>query len=132
MLPSQPRSVMSPSKAERIRARLGALQSLTPELEAAAVISVEGLMIASSLPESVAEDRMAAMSAAMLALGERIAKELDRGGLKQVYIKGDDGYVLLMSVDERAVLATLASDEAKLGLVLLDMQEAVSDLRQLL
>ncbi len=123
---------MSPSKAERIRARLGALQSLTPELEAAAVISVEGLMIASSLPESVAEDRMAAMSAAMLALGERIAKELDRGGLKQVYIKGDDGYVLLMSVDERAVLATLASDEAKLGLVLLDMQEAVSDLRQLL
>ena len=123
---------MNTSKAERIKARLGALQSLTPELEAAAVISVEGLMISSWLPESVAEDRMAAMSAAMLALGERIAKELDRGGLKQVYIKGDDGYVLLMSVDERAVLATLASDEAKLGLVLLDMQEAVSDLRQLL
>lgn len=123
---------MNTSKAERIKARLGALQSLTPELEAAAVISVEGLMIASSLPESVAEDRMAAMSAAMLALGERIAKDLDRGDLTQVYIKGDDGYVVLMSVDERAVLATLASEEAKLGLVLLDMQEAVVDLEQLL
>ena len=123
---------MNTSKAERIKARLGALQSLIPELEAAAVISVEGLMIASSLPESVAEDRMAAMSAAMLALGERIAKDLDRGDLTQVYIKGDDGYVVLMSVDERAVLATLASEEAKLGLVLLDMQEAVVDLEQLL
>lgn len=123
---------MNTSKAERIKARLGALQSLTPELEASAIISVEGLMIASSLPESIAEERMAAMSAAMLALGERIAKDLDRGDLSQVYIKGDDGYVLLMSVDERAVLATLANLEAKLGLVLLDMQEAVSDLRQLL
>lgn len=123
---------MSASRAERIKARLGALQSLTPELEAAAVISVEGLMIASSLPETVAEDRMAAMSAAMLALGDRIALELDRGDLKQVYIKGDGGYVVLVAVDERAVLAALASDEAKLGLVLLDMQEAVVDLRQLL
>ena len=55
---------MTTSNAERIKARLGALQVLSPELEAAAVISVEGLMIASSLPESVAEDRMAAMSAA--------------------------------------------------------------------
>lgn len=123
---------MNTSKSERLKARLGALQSLTPELEAAAVISVEGLMIASSLPESIAEDRMAAMSAAMLALGERIAKDLDRGELHQVYIKGGDGYVLLMSVDERAVLATLANLEAKLGLVILDMQEAVADLRQLL
>ncbi len=121
---------MNTTKAERIKARLGALQSLTPELEAAAVISVEGLMISSWLPESIAEERMAAMSAAMLALGERIARDLDRGDLTQVYIKGEDGYVLLMSVDERAVLATLASEDAKLGLVLLDMQEAVHDLKQ--
>ncbi|MDE2636679.1 MAG: roadblock/LC7 domain-containing protein [Chloroflexota bacterium] len=123
---------MITSKAERIKARLVALQSLTPELEAAAVISVEGLMISSSLPESVAEDRMAAMSAAMLALGERIAKDLDRGELTQMYIKGNDGYVVLMSVDDRAVLASLASEDAKLGLVLLDLQEAVVDLKRLL
>ncbi len=123
---------MITSKAERIKARLVALQSLTPELEAAAVISVEGLMISSSLPESIADDRMAAMSAAMLALGERIAKDLDRGELAQMYIKGNDGYVVLMSVDDRAVLASLASEDAKLGLVLLDLQEAVVDLKRLL
>ncbi|MCY3979544.1 MAG: roadblock/LC7 domain-containing protein [Chloroflexi bacterium] len=123
---------MITSKAERIKARLVALQSLTPELEAAAVISVEGLMISSSLPESIADDRMAAMSAAMLALGERIAKDLDRGELTQMYIKGNDGYVVLMSVDDRAVLASLASEDAKLGLVLLDLQEAVVDLKRLL
>ena len=123
---------MNSSRSERIEARLRALQSLMPELEAAAVISFEGLMIASSLPETIAEERMAAMSAAMLALGERIARDLDRGELDQVHIKGEDGYVVLMAVDERAVLATLASDEAKLGLVLLDMRNAVVDLKQML
>lgn len=89
-------------------------------------------MIASSLPEALAEDLVAAMSAAMLALGERIAADLSRGKLSQVYIKGSDGYVLLMAVDEGAVLTALTGDEAKLGMVFLDMQRAVADLKQLL
>ena len=120
------------SRSEQIVERLGTLKSVTPELEGAAVISVEGLMIASFLPEELEEDRMAAMSAAMLALGERIATDLGRGKLERVFINGDDGVVLLMSVDDKAVLTTLVSNEAKLGLVFLEMQDAVADLRNLL
>ena len=89
-------------------------------------------MIASFLPEELEEDRMAAMSAAMLALGERIATDLGRGKLDRVFINGDDGVVLLMSVDEKAVLTTLVSNEAKLGLVFLEMQDAIADLRKML
>ena len=131
MLHPKELSVKAP-KAQLIEQRLGALKSLTPELEAAAVISVEGLMIASCLPDTLDEDLMAAMSAAMLALGERIALDLNRGKLSQVYIKGEHGYALLMAVDEQAVLTTLVTDEAKLGLVFLDMQQAVADLQRLL
>ena len=120
------------SRSEQIVERLGTLKSVTPELEGAAVISVEGLMIASFLPEELEEDRMAAMSAAMLALGERIATDLGRGKLDRVFINGDDGVVLLMSVDEKAVLTTLVSNEAKLGLVFLEMQDAIADLRKML
>jgi len=123
---------MSASRAELIKQRLSALESQTPELEGAAVISVEGLMIASRLPEALTDDLMAAMTAAMLALGERIANDLNRGQLTQVYIKGENGYVLLMAVNESAVLTAIASEEAKLGLVFLDMQQAVADLRKLL
>ena len=112
--------------------RLSALESLTPELEGAAVISVEGLIIASHLPEALTDDLMAAMSAAMLALGERIANDLKRGKLSQVYIKGDQGYVLMMAVDENTVLTTLVNEDAKLGLVFIDMKRAVADLRRLL
>ena len=123
---------MNMSRAENITERLDALESLTPELEAAAVISVEGLIIASRLPEGLTDDLVAAMSAAMLALGERIANDLKRGKLSQVTIKGDLGYVLLMAVNENAVLTTLVSEETNLGLVYLDMQRAVDDLRPLL
>ena len=65
---------MSASRGELIERRLISLESLTPELEGTAVISVEGLMIASRLPRALTDDLMASMSAAMLALGERIAQ----------------------------------------------------------
>jgi predicted regulator of Ras-like GTPase activity (Roadblock/LC7/MglB family) len=87
--------------------------------------------MASSLPAGIEEDRVSAMSAAMLSLGERIAGELGRGYLDQVYIKGENGYVVLMSVGEEAVLTVLARREAKLGLVFLDMRRCVEELTKI-
>lgn len=112
--------------------RLRELQASSPDIEASAVVSIDGLTIASALPQGVEEDRVSAMSAAMLALGERIAGELGRGEIQQVYIRGEKGYVVLMSVGEEAVLTTLAREQAKLGLILLDMRRAAEDLTRLI
>ncbi len=109
-------------------ARLKSLQASTPDIEASALVSVDGLIIASALPNDVEEDRVSAMSAAMLSLGERIAIELGRGTLDQVFIRGEHGYVLLMAVGTEAVLTALARKEAKLGLVMLDMRRTATDL----
>jgi predicted regulator of Ras-like GTPase activity (Roadblock/LC7/MglB family) len=87
--------------------------------------------MASALAPEIEEDRISAMSAAMLSLGERIASELGRGALDQVYIKGENGYVFLMAVGEEAVLTIMARKEAKLGLIFLDMRRAVEDLVKL-
>jgi predicted regulator of Ras-like GTPase activity (Roadblock/LC7/MglB family) len=119
------------SRTEQIVARLRDLQVSTPDVEASAVVSVDGLIIASALPADVEEDRVSAMSAAMLSLGERIAGELGRGTLDQVYIRGANGYVILMSVGEEAVLTVLAREGAKLGLIFLDMRRATQDLVRL-
>ncbi|NJD59903.1 MAG: hypothetical protein C3F13_11890 [Anaerolineales bacterium] len=108
------------------------LQASSPNIEASAVVSVDGLTIASALPQNAEEDRVAAMSAAMLSLGERIAMELGRGALEQVYIKGAGGYVLLMSIGSEAVLTALAHENAKLGLILMDMHRTVEALKSLL
>lgn len=121
---------MAKSRTEMMVDRLRDLQR-TEGVEASAVVSVDGLIIASALPSGVEEDRVSAMSAAMLSLGERIASELGRGVLSQVYIRGDSGFVILMSAGEEAVLTALADQEARLGLVFLEMRRAADDLAKL-
>lgn len=116
------------TRTEQMVGRLKDLQAGTADIEASAVVSVDGLIMASSLPAGIEEDRVSAMSAAMISLGERIAEELGRGILDQVYIRGDNGYVVLMSIGEEAVLTTLAHSNAKLGLIFLDMKRAAEDL----
>ena len=123
---------MTKSRTQLMVDRLRDLQASSPDIEASAVVSVDGLSIASALPQGVEEDRVSAMSAAMLSLGERIATELGRGTLNQVYIKGEEGFVVLMSVGDEAVLTVLARQEAKLGLIFLDMRRATEDLEKLI
>lgn len=123
---------MTKTRTQLMVDRLRELQASSPDIEASAIVSVDGLTIASALPQGVEEDRVSAMSAAMLSLGERIASELGRGSLNQVYIKGEEGYVVLMSVGEDAVLTALAREQAKLGLIFLDMRRATDDLKKLI
>lgn len=123
---------MTKSRTEQLQERLRDLQVSSPDVEAAVIVSVDGLNMASSLPGNIEEDRVSAMSAAMLSLGERIASELGRGELNQVYVKGENGYVLLSAIGEEAVLTVLAREQAKLGLIFLDMSRAVKELEGLL
>jgi predicted regulator of Ras-like GTPase activity (Roadblock/LC7/MglB family) len=122
---------MTKSRAEQMVDRLQTMQAAAPDIEASAIVSVDGLIMASALQQGVEEDRVSAMSAAMLSLGERISSELGRGGLEQVYIKGNAGSIVLTSVGEEAVLTAMARHEAKLGLIFLEMRRAAEDLVKL-
>jgi uncharacterized protein len=124
--------LLSVSRSKLIIEELKKLQISSPDIQASAVVSVDGLIIASALPGSVEEDRVSAMSAAMLSLGERISQELKRGDLDQVYIRGDNGYVMLTSVGNDAVLTVMASVNAKLGLIFLDIKRTTETLSGLI
>jgi len=121
---------------DRIR-RLGMLlrqiQGLTPNIEASAIVSPEGLVLASALPTGTDEQEIGAMSAAVLTLGERIARELLSGQVKQVYVEGEGtGYVFLTSIGDEAILITLANPDAKLALVFMDMRRIASEAQKIL
>ncbi len=123
---------MPGTRSKQMVEELKKLQISSPDIQASAVVSVDGLIIASALPGSVEEDRVSAMSAAMLSLGERISVELRRGDLDQVYIRGDNGYVMLTSVGHEAVLTVMASVNAKLGLIFLDIKRTAETLSELI
>lgn len=111
---------------------LSELNGTSADIEASAVISTDGLMIAAVLPQGMDEDRVGAMSAAMLSLGDRTANELGRGALEQVLIKGDNGFVLMTHAGEDAVVTVMAKPKAKLGLIFLDVKRAAENITQML
>ncbi len=111
---------------------LNELNGSTTDIQGCAVISIDGLMIASALPTSFEQEMVGAMAAAMLVLGERTAKELKRGELDQVIVKGRLGYVIMVGAGNEAVLCVLARPDAKLGLVLLDASRAAEDIPKVL
>lgn len=115
------------SKVEAVTTLLKNLEAGLPDIEASAVITVDGFMIASALPPGLERDRVAALSAAMLLLGKKTAKELEKGELSEVFVGGEDGAVVLIASGENAVLISLVRKDAKLGLVFLDMKKAAEE-----
>ena len=119
-------------RAELLSSVLNELNGTSADIEASGIISVDGLMIASVLPAGLDEDRVGAMTAAMLSLGDRISTELSRGTLEQVLIKGNKGYVLMTYAGKEAVLTVLAKPNAKLGLIFLDAKRAAQAIFEVL
>ncbi len=119
-------------REEMIKSVLSDLNSGSADIEASAVISLDGLTMASMLQANMDEDRVGAMAAAMLSLGDRTAIELARGALDQVMIKGSNGYVLLIHAGSEAVLSVIVRDKAKLGLIFLDATRAANAIANLL
>ena len=118
-------------KSETLEDILKDLEMNIPQIQATAIVSVEGLPIASALPTGVDEAMIAAMTAAMLSLGERAAAELGKGELEQVFIKGQDGYVIAMGAGPNAVLTSSATKDAKIGLIFLEMERAAKKIAKL-
>lgn len=108
------------------------LNSSSANVEASALISNDGLMIASALPTGVDEDRVGAMSAALLSLGDRAGRELARGSIDRIMIQGEKGYVIMTSSGDEAVLTIMAKPNAKLGLIFLDIKRASEALAKLI
>ncbi|MGN6474172.1 MAG: roadblock/LC7 domain-containing protein [Mycobacteriales bacterium] len=120
------------SRSQQLDRVIAALLAQAPEVEAAAVVSFDGLPMASALPPAMDEDRVAAMSASLLSLGERAAEGLGRGGLNQVYIEGDKGTVFLVSAEDEAVLVAVAASGATVGMMLYEVRRAAESVAEVL
>ncbi len=119
-------------RAARLDRALVELIRQAPELEAAAVVSFDGLAMASLLPVGMDEDRVAAMSAALLSLGEKASQGLGRGDLSQVYVEGESGTVFLVACQDEAVLVAVAAAGSKAGLMLFEIRRAAQTIAEIL
>ena len=122
---------MNEDSRDRIRDVLQSLLDISPYMTATALVRASGLTVMSFMPDDVDQERVAAMSAVMLLLGERITGSLRSGALDKVYIKGEEGHIVLMAVGTEAVLTAMAGERAPLGLLFVEMRKAAEKLKRL-
>lgn len=103
--------------------------SKVSDVEGAAVVTPDGLPLASSLPGGIDDIRVSAMSATMLSLGEKVGAELAKGGMDQISVTSGEGFSILTNCGKDAVLIVLAGKEAKQGVLQLEIQRVVDDLK---
>jgi len=117
---------------EKLSQILTEFASTTSDIQGAALVTPDGLPLASTLPGKMDEERVSAMSASMLSLGERIGKELARGEVGRVFVEGEEGYGILTSCTEDAIFLVLAARQAKQGVLMLEIKRILEELRLIL
>lgn len=117
---------------EELEGLLKAMADADPDVIASAVVRTDGLVMASALPKDADEGLIAAMSAALLNIGNRAVSELDRGTLDKVIVSGTKGDTILRGVGNEAVLSAITKAGANMGLVLVEMQRTAAKIAEVL
>lgn len=120
------------SRVEVLNQILRSLQTASADIEASALISEDGLMIASALPAHMDETQISGMTATLSRLGARAASELQRGQVQEVIVRGELGYAVMMSATSGTLLLCVSNQRAKLGLIFFDMRRTIDALGQVL
>ena len=113
---------------KEFRPILKRLNGFSNDIEASAIMTRDGLSIASVMNENVNPDRLGAMCASLLSLGDKTASELERGKLKQVLIECEGGCVLIVNVGMSAVLAIVSKATSKIGMVFIEAKKAANEI----
>jgi predicted regulator of Ras-like GTPase activity (Roadblock/LC7/MglB family) len=89
------------------------------------------MMIANALNAESPSDMVAAMTATLLNLGKLCVDMLQRGAVEEVFIKCQHGYIVIGKAGERNVITLLAKREAKIGILMNEVNRAAETLLKL-
>jgi uncharacterized protein len=120
------------SKSDKIKEVLNRYRSISTDIFGASVITMDGFMVASVTLSEIDEGLVGGITAALLGVGERIAKEMMNSKMTQIFIRSEKGYIICNNINDETVLVSLVNSEAKLGLIFLELRRVIPDLANLL
>jgi len=129
---SQAQHVNGDSYEKQINIILRQLNNVSEHIEASSVMSRDGISVASVLSEGVDPNRLGAMCASLLSLGDTTAKELDRGKVKKLLLEGENGYILIIHIGNKAVLGIVTRPNANLGMVFVEAKKTALQILKIL
>jgi predicted regulator of Ras-like GTPase activity (Roadblock/LC7/MglB family) len=116
---------------EKIKDTLKEVTAHSADIEGAALVSFDGLMVANALHADSSSDMVAAMTATLLNLGKLSVDMLQLGSVEEVFIKCQDGYIVIGRAGERNVITLLAKRGAKIGILIDEIKRAAEGLTKL-
>jgi predicted regulator of Ras-like GTPase activity (Roadblock/LC7/MglB family) len=100
-------------------------------IRAAAVVSREGILIASELPAGVHAETFAAMAAIMFSAAETAAMQMNDAIPDRLIVETDEGKLVVAGAGDRMMLVTLIEAKAGLGHVIVEMSRAVTRIKEI-
>jgi predicted regulator of Ras-like GTPase activity (Roadblock/LC7/MglB family) len=116
------------SREEQIVEILRELRADCPGVQATVLISSDAMPLASDMAEAVDEEVISATASALISASERVARELARGDVEQLFLRGGSGDLVLARVNENASLACVMNHQAKMGMTLLEVNRCARKL----
>ncbi len=102
------------------------------DVEASAIISRDGLLIAADISKDVNAEAFAAMTATMLGAAETATSELGRGVPERVIVEGKNVKIIACGAGSKALLVLMTAPDANLGLILYKMSQVSEKIKELL
>ncbi len=102
------------------------------DVEASAIVSRDGLLIAADISQNINAEAFAAMTATMVGAAETATSELSKGVPDRVIVEGKEGKIIASGAGPKAILVSMTNPKANLGLVLLEMGRASEKIKELL
>ncbi len=110
---------MASSKEEQtLKQILSELDFTTPDIIASAIISTDGNIITSTLPEDVDVTEFASVGKTLFLQGNRLSQELGSGTIEQISLACQNGLIFARNAGQHALLFLLLKKNPKLGLVI--------------
>jgi predicted regulator of Ras-like GTPase activity (Roadblock/LC7/MglB family) len=116
---------------DQLAAMLRALRDRVTGVTGLAVASADGLLVAADA-DGVEADGLAALAAAELSLGQRMAHVVGAGGFRDTVIRCSDGYIVVYAVGEQALLVVLADSGLNIARLHLEARAAVDTIGAML
>lgn len=124
---------MAKKKSELLADALAKLLQESSDIDGAAIVGVDGLVYSANVPQKALDENMVgATSAAVLGLSKRSVNQLKRGHFTQTLIQGDDGNIIVVSLNEETLFVGLTSSNVNLGMAFAEVRNMVTQLNEIL
>ncbi|MCB0208127.1 MAG: roadblock/LC7 domain-containing protein [Anaerolineae bacterium] len=120
-------------RSEKLADALVELLRESSDIDGAAVVGVDGLVYSANVPQKALDEEMVgATSAAILGLSKRSVGQLKRGDFKQALIQGDDGNIIVTSLNDETLLIGLTPHNVNLGMAFAETRNMIQTLSSIL